>query len=78
MLLATSLATLSILIAIADHQLIYKPLLQLITPPGQTRTQQFERLHSASRYVNQLHVGLAAIAGILICLPKTYPNSRCD
>lgn len=77
-LFAATLATLSLLIAIADYQLIYKPLLKLITPPGQVRTQEFERLHSASRYVNQLHVGLAAVAGILICLPATLPPKRCE
>jgi len=75
---AAGLASAALLIAIADHQLVYKPLLKLITPPGKPRTQEFDRLHSASRLVNQLHVGLAAIAGILICLPlqQTTPRPR--
>ncbi|MGV2338412.1 MAG UNVERIFIED_CONTAM: hypothetical protein LVR18_31735 [Planctomycetaceae bacterium] len=66
---AAGLATAALLLAVADHQLVYKPLLKLITPPGKPRTQEFDRLHSASRTVNQVHVGLAAIAGILTCLP---------
>ncbi len=75
---AAGLATAALMIAAADHQLIYKPLLKLITPPGKPRTQEFDRLHSASRVVNQIHVGLAAISGILVCLPlpQTSPRPR--
>jgi len=64
-----AIATAALLIAIADHQFVYQPLLSQITPPGKPRTQEFIRLHNTSRLVNQIHVGLAAVAGILICLP---------
>ncbi|MFM7057638.1 MAG: hypothetical protein ACKO2P_12030 [Planctomycetota bacterium] len=78
--LATAgLATLALLISIADHQLVYQPLLRLITPPGKARTQEFTSLHHASRVVNQIHVGLAAVSGILVCLPlPPTPTGRRD
>jgi hypothetical protein len=66
---AAGIATAALLMAIADHQFVYQPLLDQITPPGKPRTQEFIRLHNASRMVNQIHVGLAALAGMLICLP---------
>jgi hypothetical protein len=66
---AATLATIALLIAAADHHFVYQPLLKLITPPGKPRTEEFMRLHSTSRVVNQVHVGLAALAGLLVCLP---------
>lgn len=76
LLCSATLASLALVIAAADHQLIYKPLLKLITPPGKPRSQEFSNLHSASQNINQLHVALAAVAGLLICLPEhTHKNT---
>jgi hypothetical protein len=73
---AAGIAALALLISIADHQLVYQPLLKLITPPGKARTLEFHRLHQASRIVNQIHVGLAAVSGILVCFPLAPPPAH--
>jgi hypothetical protein len=61
---------LSTAIAIADYKWVYQPLQVLITPPGQARTQQFVTLHDQSRVINEVHLTIALIAAIVICLPE--------
>ena len=64
------LTLLSTAIAIADYKWVYQPLQVLITPPGQARTQQFVTLHDQSRVINEVHLTIALIAAIVICLPE--------
>lgn len=63
--LISGLITLSLCIAMFDYFAVYQPLLELITPPGKARTQEFSRLHDLSRQVNQLHLILASVAAII-------------
>ncbi len=65
LLLVTTLCCASMAFAIYDYYRIYQPLLQLITPPGKARNQDFMRLHELSRHINELHLSLAAIAAIV-------------
>lgn len=63
---------------IADYQLVYQPLLELITPPGQVRTPEFTRLHNLSRYANQVHLSLMFVAAVIASrsLPDKMPSSE--
>ena len=71
-LLATSLLTiLSSGIALADYAYVYSPLQHLIEPPGKSRTQDFIVLHERSRLINEIHLGLALLAAVVICIPES-------
>lgn len=59
----------------ADHEWVYTPLQDEITPPGQPRTERFTELHARSTFVNEIHLALVAIAAIVACLPYASPNS---
>ena len=52
-----------------DYFQVYQPLLALITPPGQPRTEEFTRLHNLSKYVNEADLSLSLIAAMLLCWP---------
>ena len=73
-LMVAILTSTSLLIAIADYTLTYQPLLKLITPPGQVRTENFTTLHNRSRIVNEIHLTIAIAATIAACLPQ--PSRR--
>lgn len=64
------LTLLSTGIAVIDFKWVYQPLQVLITPPGQAKTQQFITLHEQSRLINEVHLTIALIAAIIICLPE--------
>jgi len=52
-----------------DYLYVFQPLLELITPAGQARTQEFVRLHNLSRYANQAHIMLMMVAGVIAAWP---------
>ena len=70
------LTLLSTVIAVVDYKWVYLPLQTLITPPGQARTQQFITLHDQSRIINEVHLTIALIAAIIVCLPEK-PQGEC-
>lgn len=76
MLACFCLTLLSTGIAVIDYKWVYQPLQELITPPGQARTQQFITLHDQSRLINEVHLTIALIAAIIICLPEK-PQGEC-
>ena len=57
-------------IAAYDYAEVYSPLQKAITPPGQVRGPEFITLHKQSELVNEIHVTLALLAAIVICLPN--------
>ena len=63
------LCILSASIAVYDYVEVYTPLQKAITPPGQVRGPEFISLHKQSALVNEIHITLAFLAAILICLP---------
>ncbi|MCP4170970.1 MAG: hypothetical protein GY758_09390 [Fuerstiella sp.] len=63
------LVLLSGLLITLDYSFVYLPLQQLITPPGQVRSQQFVQLHMMSRHANEVHLTVMLIAAILASLP---------
>ena len=61
-----------------DYRFVYQPLHDLITPPGKSRTPEFETLHIWSRRANLVHVLIMAFAGILSMLPLTPDSSTAN
>lgn len=53
-----------------DYVYIYKPLLAMVTPPGQPRPQAFGPMHEWSERINTLHVGLVAVGALTLCWPS--------
>ena len=72
---AAVLAVISLGIAVADYLWVYRPLQALIIPPGEARTQEFVTLHNRSRHINELHLTIALVAAIVICLPEKVQAS---
>ena len=52
-----------------DYFCIYRPLQELISPPGQPRTDEFTQLHTWSRNVNMLHLLLVLLAAVQTLVP---------
>ncbi|MFN9717464.1 MAG: hypothetical protein ACK58L_02155 [Planctomycetota bacterium] len=69
MVLVFLLTLVSTGIMVFDYWNVYVPLQQLITPPGKERTQEFLALHHQSRIVNQIHLGVALVAGLIASWP---------
>lgn len=52
---------------IGDYLCIYRPLLTMISPPGQTRPAAFMDYHEASKWVNLASVSLCALVAMILC-----------
>lgn len=63
------LLVLALVLMAGDYLAIYRPLIAMITPPGQTRTADFERYHHASELANTVHLGLVTLAALLLNWP---------
>lgn len=63
------LLTVALMMMIADYVWIYQPLVEMVTPPGTTRTNDFEKYHNASKYINVADVTLCGVAAALLCWP---------
>ena len=70
-----TLCVLSAAIAGYDYVAVYSPLQRAITPPGQVRGPDFLSLHQQSEFINEVHVSLALLAAILICLPARQTSA---
>jgi hypothetical protein len=51
----------------ADYFAIYLPLVEMITPPGESRPAEFLAYHTASKWVNLVSVSLCALAALIVC-----------
>ncbi|MCR9198646.1 MAG: hypothetical protein NXI04_08390 [Planctomycetaceae bacterium] len=67
--IVSALIVLSLAGITLDYLFVFQPLLELITPAGQVRTQEFVRLHNLSRYANQAHIMVMMIAGVVAAWP---------
>lgn len=68
----TAALLLSVLASIVlglDYWLVYRPLQDMIIPPGQVRTTRFIELHQWSRQLNTVHLSLILVAALLAALP---------
>lgn len=70
------LCVLSAAVAGFDYVAVYSPLQRSITPPGQVRGPDFLSLHQQSELINEVHVSLALLAAILICLPARQTSAQ--
>jgi len=77
LLVVCTLTILSTAIAVVDYGWVYRPLQELITPPGLARTEQFIILHQRSRLINEVHLSLALIAAIIVCWSDHDRRSTC-
>jgi hypothetical protein len=50
-----------------DYPSVYRPLAQMITPPGQARPAEFIALHHWSQTVNAVQIGCALAAALTLC-----------
>jgi len=71
-----TLCILSAGIAAYDYVEVYLPLQKAITPPGQVRGPEFITLHERSATVNEIHISLAMLAAILVCMPNRTESPR--
>ena len=71
-----TLCVLSAFVAGYDYVAVYSPLQQAITPPGQVRGPDFLSLHQQSEFINEVHISLALLAAILICLPARPTSAQ--
>jgi hypothetical protein len=56
------------LVALAgDFVAIYRPMAEMITPPGRVHVAEFRDYHRASVWINVADVGLCALAAVLLC-----------
>jgi hypothetical protein len=69
MLIILGILVAALALMLADYFWIYGPLADMITPPGQSRPERFERLHVASEWVNSANVLLCLIAAALLNWP---------
>ena len=71
-----TLCVLSAAIAGYDYVAVYLPLQRAITPPGQVRGPDFLSLHQQSEFINGVHISLALLAAIMICLPARQSSDQ--
>jgi len=58
-----------LLLMAVDYVAIYRPLLEMVTPPGQVRPARFVQYHSASKWINAVDIGMCVVAAVLLCWP---------
>ena len=73
---ALTLCIVSAGITAYDYKEVYLPLQKAITPPGQVRGPDFITLHERSATLNEIHISLALLAAILICIPNRTESPR--
>ena len=65
--IAAFLLALVLVLMLGDFQAVYRPMVAMITPPGQAHAAEFQTYHRVSMWLNVAHVGLCAFAAVLLC-----------
>lgn len=73
---AAGLLALTLALMAADFVAVYRPIAEMITPPGRVRVAEFRDYHRASVWLNVGHVGLCAAAAVLLCWPSSGLGSE--
>lgn len=78
MLLAMAIAIMAI-----DYLWIYKPLLEMVIPPGQAKPARFRDYHQASKWINFANIAICLAATVLANWPvksksDAIPKVRSD
>jgi hypothetical protein len=66
---AVSCASAALVLMLVDYLFVYLPLEAMITPPTAPRPANFTTLHRLSTGINAVHVGLSALAAVLVNWP---------
>jgi hypothetical protein len=66
---AAGLLAVTLLLMAADFVAVYRPIAEMITPPGRVHVAEFRNYHRISVWLNVGHVGLCAAAAVLLCWP---------
>jgi len=67
---AAGLLAVTLILMAGDFLAVYRPIAEMITPPGRVHVSQFHDYHRASVWLNVVHVGLCAAAAVLLCWPS--------
>lgn len=67
--LASALLAVVLMLMAADFLAVYRPMVGMITPPGRAHPAEFRSYHVVSIGLNVSHVGLCALAALLLCWP---------
>lgn len=73
-LICSGLVLLILVFMLADYLWIYRPLLEMITPPGQSRPAKFVDYHSFSKWFNFVSISLTAAVALFLCCSNSNPN----
>jgi hypothetical protein len=68
--IGTLLVGAALILMAVDYVSIYRPLIEMITPPEKPRPAGFRSYHEASKIVNEVGVTIAAVAALLFCWPR--------
>jgi hypothetical protein len=66
---AVGLLAVTLVVMAADFIAVYRPMADMISPPGRVHVAEFRDYHRASVWINVGHVGLCAVAAVLLCWP---------
>ncbi len=61
----------------ADFVSVYRPMVEMITPPGRAQPAEFQTYHRVSIWLNMGHIGLCALAAVVLCWPEALPDGAC-
>lgn len=67
LLVACGLTAVAVGLMAYDYPCVYRPLEQMINPPGQSRPEGFLPLHRWSETVNATQLGCALAAALILC-----------
>jgi len=75
-LAAAGLLALVLLMMLADFAVVYRPMVDMITPPGRAHPAEFLSYHRVSMWVNCGDIGLCTVAAVLLCWPDCRRDFR--
>jgi hypothetical protein len=67
--IAALVLALVLVLLTGDFLAVYRPMVAMLTPPGQAHAAEFRTYHRLSMWLNVAHVGLCAFAALLLCWP---------
>ena len=68
------LLSLALILMVVDYIWIFRPLAQMVTPPGQSKPAHFTTYHEASKWINLAGLFVCSLAIWLLNWPTTAPS----
>jgi hypothetical protein len=66
----------ALLLTVADYLWIYRPLAEMLDPPGRSRPAEFDAYHKASMWINLIDVGMCLAAAVVLSAPRRTCSSQ--